>query len=137
MTGYCASTKTSECRHSSVQSNDGQSSEQTLLTSYDIDMLRKTKKTYKKDPLSGYLKINCLRTKILNLKERLHKALIDIWWIETKLDETFADAPFVIENYQVSRFRRDRNKKWGGKMVYIEKELKWLQLDSNPEPLSY
>ena len=32
----------------SVQSNDCHSSEQTLLTSYDIDMLMKTRKTYKK-----------------------------------------------------------------------------------------
>ena len=32
----------------SVQSNDCQSSEQTLLTSYDIDMIMKTRKSNEK-----------------------------------------------------------------------------------------
>ena len=108
----------------SVKSNDCQSSEQTLLTSYDIDMVIKTRKTYERNPIIGYLNINSLRTKILNLKDVLPKAPIDILCIdETKLDETFADAQFMIENYQFPPFRRDGNKKGGGKMVFIRKEL--------------
>ena len=108
----------------SAQSNDCQSSEQTLLTSYDMDMLMKTRKTYEKNPIIGYRNINSLRTKILSLKEILHKAPIDILCIdETKLDETFPDAQFMIENYQFPPFRRDRNNKGGGKMVLIRKEL--------------
>ena len=51
-------------------------------------MVRKTRKTYEKNLIIGYLNINSLRTKILNLKEILHKAPIDILCIdETKLDE--------------------------------------------------
>ena len=42
---------------------------------------------------------------------------------ETKLYETFPDAQFMIENYQFPLFRRDRNKKGGGKMAFIRKEL--------------
>ena len=43
----------------------------------------------------------------------LHNTPIDILCIdETKLDETFPDA----------LFRRDGNKKWGRKMVFIRKE---------------
>ena len=85
----------------SAQSNDCQSSEQTLLTSYDMDMLIKTRKTYEKNPIIEYLNINSLRTKILSLKEILHKAPIDILCIdETKLYENFPDAQFMIENYQ-------------------------------------
>ena len=58
------------------------------------------------------------------MKEILHKALIDILCIdETKLNETFPDAQFIIENYQFTPFRRDRNNKGGGKMVFIRKEL--------------
>ena len=77
----------------SVQSNDCQSSEQTLLTSYDIDMVIKTRKTYERNPIIGYLNINSLRTKILNLKDIFHKAPIDILCIdETKFDQTFPDA---------------------------------------------
>ena len=40
----------------SVQSNDCRSSEKTLLTSYDIDMVKKTRKMYEKSPINGYLK---------------------------------------------------------------------------------
>ena len=108
----------------SVQSNGCQSSEKTLLTGYDIDIVMKTKKTYEKNSIIGYLSINSLRTKILNLKEMLHKAPIDTLCIyETKLDETFPDAQFIIENYQFPPFRRDRNKIGGGGMVFIRKEL--------------
>ena len=38
---------------------------------------------------------------------------------ETKLDETFRDAKFMIENYQFLSFRSDRNRKRGGKIVFI------------------
>ena len=82
----------------------------------------KTRKKDLKNPKIGYLNINSLRNKILSLKEILHKALIDILCIdETKLDETFAQ--FIIENFQFTPFRRDRNNKGGGKMVLIRKEL--------------
>ena len=84
----------------------------------------KTRKTYEKNPIIGYLNINSLSTKILSLKEILHKAPIGILRIdETKLDETFPDAQFMTENYQFLPFRRDRNNKGGGKMVFIRKEL--------------
>ena len=46
----------------SVQSNDCQSFEQILLTSYDIDMVMKTRKTYQKIPITGHLNINSLGT---------------------------------------------------------------------------
>ena len=87
-------------------------------------MVMKTRKTYEKNPIIEYLNINSLRTKILNLKEILHKAPIDILFIyKTKLDETFPDAEFMIENYQFPSFRRNKNKKGVGKIVFIRKEL--------------
>ena len=56
----------------SVQSNDFQTSESTLLTSYDIDMLIKTRKTYEKNPTIENLNIKSLRNKILkSLKQRV------------------------------------------------------------------
>ena len=108
----------------SAQSKDCQSSEQTLLTSYDIDMLMKTRKMYEKIPIIGFLNINSLRSKVLSLKETLHKAPIDMLCIdETKLDETFPDAQFLIENYQFPPLEETKIKKGGGKMVFIRKEL--------------
>ena len=59
-------------------------------------MLMKTSKTYEKNAIAGYVNINSLRNNILNLKEILHKAPIDILCIdETKLDENFPDAQFM------------------------------------------
>ena len=108
----------------SAQSNDCQSSEKTLLTSHDMDMPMETRKTYDKNPIIEYLNINSLRTKILSLKETLHKTPIDILCIDkTKLDETFPDAQFMIENYQFHSFGRDRNNKGSGKMALIRKKL--------------
>ena len=47
----------------------------------------KTRKKFEKNSIIGCLNINSLRTKVLNLKEILHKAPIDILCInETKLD---------------------------------------------------
>ena len=59
-------------------------------------MLMKTSKTYEKNAIAVYVNINSLRNNILNLKEILHKAPIDILCIdETKLDENFPDAQFM------------------------------------------
>ena len=105
----------------SVQSNDCHSSEQTLLASHDIDMLMKTRKTYKK-PIIGCLNINSLRTKILSVKEILHKAPVYILCIdETNLDETFPDAQFMMKNYKFLPFRTDRNKNGVGKRFLLGK----------------
>ena len=52
------------------------------------------------------------------------KAPIDILCIdETKLDESFPDSQFKIDNYQYPPFRRDRNSKGGGKIVYVRQGL--------------
>ena len=40
-------------------------------------------------------------------------------WGTNILDDTFPDAQFKINNYQYPPFRRDRNLKGGGKIVYI------------------
>ena len=104
----------------SAQSKDCQSSEQTLLTSYDIDMLMKTRKMYEKIPIIGFLNINSLRSKVLSLKETLHKAPIDMLCIdETKLDETFPDAQFLIENYQFPPLEETEIKKGVGKWFLL------------------
>ena len=54
----------------------------------------------------------------------MRKAPIDILCIdETKLNDSFSDAQFLIENYHFPPFRKDRNNNGGGKMVFIRKEL--------------
>ena len=54
----------------------------------------------------------------------VNKAPIDILCIdETKIDESFPDPQFLIENYQFPSYRRDRNFKGGGKIVYVRQGL--------------
>ena len=70
------------------------------------------------------MNINSIRNKIISLRELVNKAPIDILCIdETKIDESFPDSQFFIENYQFPPYRRDRNSKGGGKIVYVRQGL--------------
>ena len=90
----------------------------------DINEHVKMRKVYSKNPVLGYLNTNSLRNKIVSLRSVFAKALIDILCIdETKLDNNFPDSQFLIENYQFPPFRRDRNSKGGGKIVYVRQGL--------------
>ena len=56
--------------------------------------------------------------------ELVNKAPIDILCIdEIKIDESFPDSQFFIENYQFPPYRRDRNSKGGGKVVDVRQGL--------------
>ena len=49
---------------------------------------------------------------------------IDILCVDkTKLDSSYPDAQFQINDYQFPPFRRDRNKYGGGKIVFIRQGL--------------
>ena len=90
----------------------------------DINDFIKVREAYSKNPILGYLNINSLRNKIINLRDVVAKVPIDILCVdETKLDESFPDSQFLIENYQFPPFRRDRNSKGGGKIVYVREGL--------------
>ena len=39
---------------------------------------------------------------------------------ETKLDDSFPNSHFILEDFQFPPFRRDRNSKGGGKLVYVK-----------------
>ena len=54
----------------------------------------------------------------------MSKAPLDIVCIdETKLDESFPDFQFHMKNYQFPQFRRGRNSKAGGKLVFVKNGL--------------
>ena len=42
---------------------------------------------------------------------------------ETKIDPSFRDAQFHIDGYQLPPFRRDQNKKDGGKTVFVREGI--------------
>ena len=76
---------------------------------------------YPNNPIIGYLNINSLRNKIIDLRHVVSVSQPDILAIsETKLDDTFPDAQFRMDGYySPAQFRRDRNKHGGGLMVFI------------------
>ena len=75
------------------------------------------------------MNVNFLSAKIESLREILLKAPIEILCVdETKLDSSFPEAQFKIENYQYPPFRRDRNSKGGGKIVFVRKGIISKQL---------
>ena len=91
-------------------------------TRSSVSELNELRKKYPNNPTIGYL--NSLGNKIIDLRKIMNKASTGIVCIdETKLDESFPEFQFHIENYQFSSFRRDRNSKGGGKLVFVKKGL--------------
>ena len=76
----------------------------------DIDGLIKVRNSYPKKPIIGYLNVSTLQNKIINLREIIAKAASDVFCVdETKLDDSFPNSQFVLENFQFPPFYRDRN----------------------------
>ena len=70
--------------------------------------------------MMGYLNINSLDNKINHLREVFLKCPFDVVCIdETKIDPSFPNSQFHIDGYQFPPFRIDRNKKSGGKTVFV------------------
>ena len=70
-----------------------------------------------------YLNINSLQNKLTDLKVILKYLSLDYFILsETKLDESFPNAQFNLDGYEI-RARRDRNK-FGGRLIeYVRKSL--------------
>ena len=84
---------------------------------------------YPRTPLIGYLNINSLRNKIVDVREVFGKLQLDFFVLsEAKLDDSFPSAQFYIENFEI-RNRRDRDKN-GGELIefvrngFITKKIK-------------
>ena len=66
-----------------------------------VSELIELRKKYPNNSIIGYLNINSLRNKITDLREKMSKVSLDIVCIdERKLDESFTDSQFHMENYQ-------------------------------------
>ena len=49
---------------------------------------------------------------------------------ETKLDDSFPNSQFILENFQFSPFRRDRNSKGAGKLVSVKQGIITKRLEN-------
>ena len=87
-------------------------------------ILKKLKVENHSNPLAVYLNINSLGEKIIHIREIRKESPIDILCAdETKIDCSYPDAQFQINDYQFPPFRKDRNKYGGGKIVIIRQDL--------------
>ena len=85
-----------------------------------FDAVRENRLKYVNNPLIGYLNINSLRNKIVDLREIILELSLDYLVLsETKIDESFPTAQFFIKGYEV-RARRDRDKHGGGLIEFVK-----------------
>ena len=90
----------------------------------DLQKLRVLRVKNDSNPIVAYLNINSLGEKINHLREICKESPIDILCVdETKIDSSYPDAQFQINDYQFRPFRRDRNKYGWGKIVFIRQGL--------------
>ena len=104
------------CSNSEVNSSTSTAPEEIF------DDLLKLKKKNPKKFICAYLNINSLRHKFASIHDLLSKNIVDLLFIaETKLDNTFVDAQFMVDNYLL--WRADRNEHGGGVAAYLRSDI--------------
>ena len=99
-------------------------SEDCVISSDSLDGLKDLKIKNLRNPFLGYLNINHLRYKIVDLRCNLKEIGLEcISLSETKLDSSFPDSQFKIDGYHFSPFRKDRNCHGGGLMVFVKSNI--------------
>ena len=115
----CASKVSNTLSESSFSSSPERSTQ--LDTLFDIRETFDLRTKNPNNPLIGFLNINSLRNKIIDLRLVMERCLPDILVIEeTKLNSDFKTEIFLINNYQ-RPIRRDRNEFGGGLMQFVRK----------------
>ena len=99
------------------------SDEFSSVNSPDLQSLKAARSDNTENPMIGYLNINSLRNKIIDLREVLKHISLDYFVLsETKLDNSFSCTQFQISDYK-KRARTNRNKYSGGLLEFVKK---WL-----------
>ena len=95
----------------------------TTINENDINDLNKLRAKNIQNPFFAYYNINSLRFKFDDLKEIITKSLPDILvFAETKLDSSFSNAQFFLEEYYEPT-RKDMSCHSGGIIEYIRKGI--------------
>ena len=90
------------------------------LVSSGFEAIRENRLKYVKNPLVGYLNINSLRSKIVDLREIiLELSFYYLVLSETKIDQSFHTAQFYMKGYEV-RARMDRDKHMGRLIEFVK-----------------
>ena len=90
-----------------------------------LDLFQDLMNVRKRHPdklLCAYLNINSMRYKFDYIRDLLQRNIVDLFFIaETKLDESFVDCQFQVNNYML--WRADRNSKGGGLAAYLRSDI--------------
>ena len=80
------------------------------LISSGFEAIRENRLKYVNNPLIGYLNINSLRNKIVDLREIILELSLDYLVLsETKIDQSFPTAQLYIKGYEVRARREEIN----------------------------
>ena len=87
-----------------------------------FEQLRTARKKFLNRFLCTYLNINSLRYKFDSSKDLLTQNIVDLLFIaETKLDDSFVDAQFSVDNYHL--WRADRTQNGGGVAAFLRSDI--------------
>ena len=93
------------------------------MQSSELQILRKLRLKYPRNPLLGYLNINSVKNKITDVREMIGRLQLDYFVIsDTKLDSSFPSAQFHIGDYEI-RNRRNRDKSGGELIEFVKKGI--------------
>ena len=99
-----------------------------------IDSIRQLKLSNPHKIILGHLNINSLRNKFELIADVI-QGTFDIFLLsETKIDESFPDKQFRLNNYKI--FRKDRNRYGGGIMFYVNENLPCKSLTTKIDNLT-
>ena len=89
----------------------------------ELHLSQKDRRQYLNNPLIGYLNINSVRNKIADVQIFIQNIPLDYLVLsETKLDESFPNAQFNLDGYELGA-RRDRDKNGGGLIMFVKRGI--------------
>ena len=97
---------------------------------FDIESSKSLRNKHKYNPFIAYINVNSLRYKIHDLRSMVLEIVPEVLTIsETKIDDTFPDAQFLIDGFQnPGNFKKDRNK--NGVITYIKRGIPHKRLSA-------
>ena len=83
--------------------------------------------------IAGHLNINSLRKKFVALQFIINRSLDIILLLETKLDDSFLSAQFILKHFGIPPYRLDRNSNCGELLLYVCEDIpsKFLKVKSD------
>ena len=98
------------------------------------DSIRQLKLSNPHKIILGHLNINSLRNKFESTADVIQGTFDIFLSSETKIDESFPDKQFRLNNYKV--FRKDRNRYGGGIMFYVNENIPCKSLTTKMDNLT-